>query len=202
MKKKKIFIVVAACLLLLTVSAGGTLAYLTYRTAEVKNTLTVGDILQPDDSFDLIEHEATDSDRDGIYTLTSTETTENTYVVLPGVDLPKDPFVRTGKVLALDAYVFVEVVDETSDALTVIVDDSWTLVDVTGSHGGDVYTIGICQAGTTALSKTILKNNEILVADATIADPGTVSFYGYMIQAAGFANAKEAAVDGLGFTEN
>lgn len=202
---KKALILVLCAVLLVAGTVAGTVAYLTHKTAAVTNTFVVGDILQADDVFELLEHEATDTDKDGVYELGTTETNENEYVVLPGVDLPKDPFVRTGKTLELDAYVFVEVVDGTCSSLTVTVDTNlWTATGLTGDHGGAVYVLkandGIVNAGEKLDSVSILLNNKITVANETIANPGTVVFYGYMIQAAGFDDAADAAATGLGFT--
>lgn len=62
-------------------------------------------------TIELLEHLAEDPDGDGEYTLDTTqEVTNNTYVLLPGLDIDKDPFVRiTGK-SPIEAYVFVKMV--------------------------------------------------------------------------------------------
>lgn len=201
MKKTKVAWIAALCIALAAGSTGlGTFAYLKRETDPVENTFVAGDILKTGDTFELKEHVATDTDKDGVYTLGSTLVTENKYTVLPGVDIPKDPKVYTGQALELDAYVFVEVVDSTSAALTVTVDSAkWTLMtDVTGKNGGKVYKRagGIVQAGGSAYSESILLNDKVTVANTTVTDPGEVTFYGYMIQAAGF-NSAEAAWAGL-----
>ena len=223
MKIKKTWIAAVCAVLILAVSVVGTIAYLTASTEAVQNTFVVGALFDPDDDdpedpndpnpddgpFVLYEHEAIDEDdkgvTDGVYELGEDEVTENEYTVLPGVAIPKDPFVRTEDVLELDAYVFVEVVDETSDALTVAVDDAtWTqLSGVTGPNGGDVYYLtandGKIAAGSKLAATYILENNEVTVAgDETITDPGSVDFYGYLIQAAGFTDVSDAWTKGFG----
>ena len=62
-------------------------------------------------TIELWEHLAEDLDGDGEYTLNTTkEVTSNTYKLLPGLDVPKDPFIRiTGKT-PIEAYVFLKVV--------------------------------------------------------------------------------------------
>lgn len=59
----------------------------------------------------LLEHKAVDPEGDGEYTLDQTqEVTENTYNLLPGLDIPKDPFVQITAKTPIKAYVFIEVV--------------------------------------------------------------------------------------------
>lgn len=204
MRSKKTWLIAACIALVLAVSVVGTIAYLTDTTDAVVNTFTVGKLLDDPLSFVLKEHQATDTDKDGVYTLDDTkEVNTNTYTVLPGVDLPKDPFVKTNETLKLDAYVFVEVVDGTGTNLHFTVDsDKWTeLSGKTGPNGGKVYAMkangGIAKADAYLGPIPILTENKITVDNAAITDAaaqfgGTVTFYGYMIQAGGFADANEA----------
>ena len=204
MRSKKTWLIVACTVMVLAVSVVGTIAYLTDTTGPVVNTFTMGNLLDDPLNFVLKEHQATDADKDGVYTLDDTkEVNTNTYTVLPGVDLPKDPFVKTNETLKLDAYVFVEVVDETGTALHFTVDsDKWTkLSGKTGLNGGEVYVMkannGIAKAGASLGPITILTENEITVDNAAITDAaaqfgGTVTFYGYMIQAGGFTDYNAA----------
>ena len=204
MRSKKTWLIVACTVMVLAVSVVGTIAYLTDTTEPVVNTFTMGKLLDDPLNFVLKEHQATDTDKDGVYTLDDTkEVNTNTYTVLPGVDLPKDPFVKTNETLKLDAYVFVEVVDETGTALHFTIDsDKWTeLEGVTGPKGGKVYVMkannGIAEAGAFLGPITILTENKITVDNVEITDAaaqfgGTVTFYGYMIQAGGFADYNAA----------
>ena len=203
MRRKKTWLIAACAALVLVASVVGTIAYLTDTTDDVVNTFTVGKLLDNPLNFVLMEHKAEDDDKDGVYELKAEEVDKNTYTVLPGVDLPKDPFVKTKETLKLDAYVFVEVVGKTGTALHFTVDnEKWTeLADVTGPKGGKVYVMkdngGIAEAGEELGPISILTNNKITVENVEIEDAaaqfgGTVTFYGYMIQAGGFANANEA----------
>lgn len=206
MKKK--LLIALAIVLVVAMSVTGTLAYLTANTGAVTNTFTVGKVFDEEDSdthknFELLEHGITG--KPGEYTLTDEEVSGNEYTVMPGVNIPKDPFVRVNSPVGVDVYLFVEVVDGTGEQLTVTVDSAkWTkLAGVTGTHGGDVYTLvsGRLAAGSTLDATYILANNEIAVANATIVNPGRVTFYGYLIQAAGFTSAEDAAVTGFSFTK-
>lgn len=206
MKKK--LLIALAIVLVIAMSVTGTLAYLTANTGAVTNTFTVGKVFDEEDSdtnknFELLEHGITG--KPGEYTLTAEEVSENEYTVMPGVNIPKDPFVRVNRPVGVDVYLFVEVVDGTGEQLTVTVDSAkWTkLAGVTGTHGGDVYTLasGRLTAGSTLDATNILADDEIVVANATIVAPGQVTFYGYLIQAAGFTSAEDAAVTGFSFTK-
>ena len=79
------------------------------------------------------EHKA-QRQSDGTYTLSATETvTTNAYILMPGVDIPKDPrVVITGKT-EIPAYLYLTV-DCTNDAITYTLADHWVQVD-----GGDTY---------------------------------------------------------------
>ncbi len=206
MKKK--LLIALAIVLVVAMSVTGTLAYLTAYSGAVTNTFTVGKVFDEEDSdtnknFELLEHGITG--KPGEYTLTAEEVSENEYTVMPGVNIPKDPFVRVNSPVGVDVYLFVEVVDGTGEQLTVTVDSAkWTkLAGVTGTHGGDVYTLasGRLTAGSTLDATHILADDEIVVANATIVAPGQVTFYGYLIQAAGFTSAEDAAVTGFSFTK-
>ena len=209
MKNTKRLLAVICAVLLVGISAVGTVAYLTDKTEEVNNTFSIGKLLDDPSKFVLLEHEAKDEDKDGVYQLDrSSEVKENSYTVLPGVDLPKDPFVRTDEELKLDAYVFIEVKDATGSALHFSVDDNkWTeLAGKTGPQGGKVYVMkannGIVEAGTKLGPITILTDNKITVDNAEITDAakqfgGDVKFYGYMIQAGGFSSAADAWAKGF-----
>lgn len=213
MRRKKATIIAVCVAAIAAVSVVGSLAYLTDTTGPVENTFTIGKLLDEKDEFVLKEHDANETKTgSGVYTLDmDTEVDGNEYTVLPGVDIPKDPFVATRDEngdpaeLKLDAYVFVEVVDDTGDALSFTVDTSkWTeLSNAEGPNGGKVYMIGtdgLVTAGTSINEVILAKNTngyEITVEAAVITDPGSIEFYGYMIQAGTFADAAAAWAAGF-----
>ena len=197
-------LIIFSCLLLVCISAAGTIAYLTDKTDPVVNTFTVGKLLEETDKFELVEHGIQDNDKNGVYEFTSDEETTNYYKVLPGVDLPKDPFVRTTGPLKLDAYVFIEVDDKLGNNLSAEVDtDLWEKLDgVKGpTANGDVYVLksaGYIAEADTTLNVNILKDKKIKVTSTEVTDTaaadysGSITFYGYMIQAGGFNDYIEA----------
>ena len=143
------------------------------------------------ESVEMLEHQA-ERQSDGSYTLINTENdpetekneeitvSKNEYVLIPGLDIPKDPFVRiTGKT-SIEAYLYVEVVenidsikDETSNTeekvITWIMDEDWLLLsEVTGKHGavyvyapdGTPKALGINDSG----DYPLLEGNKVYVS--------------------------------------
>lgn len=98
----------------------------------------------------LQEHQAK-RNADGSYYLTNQiaqpdlNGNHNTYDLLPGLDIPKDPHITISNKTPIEAYLFVEVVESGNVALkdkviTYTVDSNWLkLNDVTGKNGGTVY---------------------------------------------------------------
>lgn len=76
------------------------------------------------------------------YKLTKETVTSNIYELMPGVDIPKNPYVRiTGK-SPIPAYLFIEVVDQTNSAIEISLRPEWiplTEEDIVPQHGGTVY---------------------------------------------------------------
>lgn len=85
---------------------------------------------------------ATQDDPKSNYKLTEETVTSNTYELMPGVDIPKDPYVRiTGK-SPIPAYLFIEVVDRTNSAIEISLRPEWIELDgadIVPQHGGTVY---------------------------------------------------------------
>ena len=85
---------------------------------------------------------ATQDDPKSNYKLTEETVRSNTYELMPGVDIPKDPYVRiTGK-SPIPAYLFIEVVDRTNSAIEISLRPEWiplTGEDIAPQHGGTVY---------------------------------------------------------------
>lgn len=107
---KKAFSLALAVLLVLGCSVGATLAWLTATTNEVKNTFTVGKV-----AITLQEHEynsAGNTLKDGSKTgETEALVNANSYKLIPGSDMPKDPFV-TVKADSEKCWLFVLVKEE------------------------------------------------------------------------------------------
>lgn len=137
MKKKSLALVLALAMIVVCV-VGGTLAWLTATTPEVKNTFTTSDI-----------------------DITLAETTGTSYQMIPGYTIAKDPKVT---VLAGSekCYLFVKVVKSANfdTFMTYEMADGWTALDgVNGVYYRVVDTAGM---GT---PYSVLKNDQVTVKD-------------------------------------
>lgn len=217
-KASKVMALVLSFVLVICASVAGTLAWLQAQTEEVVNTFTSAELFDATEgSFTLWEHQAEDTDGDGRYTLNSTEVDNNTYDILPGVNIPKDPTVDVVK-LEEHAYLYIEVTDlPMAEGLTATVDTAnWAPL---GASYPDVYVYcgenadGNIIEATDAAKKTftanILTQNQdgtaITVSDNYngTADDITLNFKAYMVQATGNgANAAEAWVNTFGAPAN
>lgn len=111
--KKKTLTIAIALVLVVALAVGATYAYLTATTGPVKNTFVAGGAVKQSD-LELFEHVA-NMKTDGSYTLDISKKADagengvyNSYTVMPGVNLPKDPTVNV-KAASGKYYLFVEV---------------------------------------------------------------------------------------------
>lgn len=92
-----------------------------------------------------VEESKANRQSDGSYKLdSSNKVKSNSYELLPGLDIPKDPAVSVNKESTIPVYVFLEVTDtiapQDEDVIAFTVDPVWKAVaGVTGIHGGRVY---------------------------------------------------------------
>ena len=171
--RKKVWLSVAAIALVLCCAIGGTLAWLSAKTDSVKNTFTVGDI-----NIDL------------------TETTGETYKMVPGNTLGKDPKV-TVKAGSEACWLFVKVEEsENFDAfMTYAIADGWTAL----SGVGGVYYRGV-SATDADTDFTVLKNNQVIVKEDVTKQQlqgvkdnlPTMTFTAYAVQQDNIADAATA----------
>lgn len=151
----------------------------------------------------LLEHEAVKTDKgDYIFTeiLLPTETKKgNTYDhVLPGLDIPKDPYIKVEGKTPIPAYIFVEVVaDENFDEynghvqnkLAYSLTSSWKKLDIAGENGGTVYVYVDGEGNPIKVTGNIselhiLVDDKIIVSQkVSIAPPAKLEFYATMAQA-------------------
>lgn len=171
MKKKTLALVLALTLLVAGV-VGGTLAWLTDRTAEVKNTFTVGDI-----------------------NIGLTETTTD-YKMVPGNTIAKAPTV-TVKANSEACWLFVKVTkSENLDTfITYAIAEGWTaLPGVDGVYYREVpasaadQTFSVLADNAVTVKDTVTK--EMLTADG-FTNP-TLTFKAYAIQKDHFTTAAAA----------
>lgn len=114
-----------ATLILLTALTGVYAKYVMDQalTGQASITAKLGEIT-------LLEHKAT-KQNDGSYTLDANNTVQsNTYsVVLPGLDIPKDPYVQITNKSPIPAYVYLVIEnDSLPSSMTYSLESHWTLV--------------------------------------------------------------------------
>lgn len=192
--RKKILALTVCAMVLITGSVLGTMAWLTAETDEVVNTFTYGNI-----NIDLDEHVY-----DPVQNALGEELTKSAdnYLIIPGIDLPKDPFV-TVKAGSEDCYLFVKVEESAGFAegkVTYAVDEFWTKGDGT-KIPANVYYRQVSQPAADA-TFDVLKDNKILVSENLTKDEvkemqqsqvrPTLKFTAYAIQAEGIDSAETA----------
>ena len=148
------------------------------------------------ETFSLTESEAKPN-TDGTYSLdTTTSTDKNTYILMPGVDVPKDPKITIKGKTTVPAYLYVEVLESKNFPATVTysIVSHWKALGIKGPHGGVVYVYASDLDGTVKdLTIRIIDKDTLYVSDQL--DRGTtatMTFYGYMAQqVSAYANATE-----------
>ena len=169
--KKRSVALLCAVMMIVGIAAGGTIAWLTDHTAEVKNTFTVGNI-----DIDL------------------TETTTD-YKMTPGKTIAKDPKV-TVEAGSEASYVFVKVDESTapklSDYISYTIAAGWTQVEGTDN----VYYRQVEAVTDEDVSFDVLEGNKVTVKDTVtkgmmdaLEETGegyrpTLTFTAYAIQSA------------------
>ena len=171
MKKKTLALVLALTLLVAGV-VGGTLAWLTDQTAEVKNTFTVGDI-----------------------NIGLTETTAD-YKMVPGNTITKDPTV-TVKANSEACWLFVKVTEsENLDTfITYAIADDWTVLPgVDGVYYREVPASAADQTFSVLAGDAVTVKSDVTrtMLETAKTDAPTLTFKAYAIQKDHFATADAA----------
>lgn len=171
MKKKALALVLALTLLVAGV-VGGTLAWLTDQTDEVKNTFTVGDI-----------------------NIGLTETTAD-YKMVPGNTIAKDPTV-TVKANSEACWLFVQVTESTDlkDFITYAIAEGWTaLPGVDGVYYREVPASAADQTSSVLAGDAVTVKSDVTrtMLETAKADAPTLTFQAYAIQRDHFATADAA----------
>lgn len=151
------------------------------------------------ENFTLTETQAV-RQTDGTYILSGEHVTQNTYILMPGVDVPKDPKITiTGKT-AVPAYLYVEICPDLPATVTYGIMAHWKALGIKGPHGGDVYVYAFPD-GTVIILDGTVKDLTIRIIDKdtlTVSDQlprgstGTLSFHAYMAQQGKDQDAKTA----------
>ena len=196
LRNRRIALTVCLMLVVMVASIGGTVAWLTAKTAPVVNTFTYGDI-----NIDLYEHEydATKHELTNVVTKTGV----NNYKIIPGVNLPKDPTVEV-KANSEACWLFVKV--EAENWPTFIGDAKISYAVKTGEggwtalegHAGVYYReVGAVTEDTTF---KVLADDLVTVSEnLTKEEVGTLkenqpklTFTAYAVQKDGIADAATA----------
>jgi len=207
-KREKITLI-SLLLVLLTATAiiAGTVAAKYITEKRMPGSIKVSVELAKD--IVMFEHEVTRTD-DGNYVTGATEVTGNTYKLMPGVDIPKDPTVRIIGYTGLPAYVYVEVVGEPTKNVSFAIDDGWApLMDgetqVKGPKGGKVYYRVLKAAeGETYpndVDINVLNGKQVTVSQWVERNTDLkIEFYAYVAEKTGNDNAKTVFANFAGTT--
>lgn len=177
-ENKRIMIIICATTLIASICAGTTVALLTAVSGPVENVFTIGNI-----------------------DLELAETTGNSYKMIPGHSIKKDPTV-TVKTGSEDCWLFIKI-DKTEgfdNYFSYQLEDGWTHL---GGFDG-VYYRSIVNVKTN-VSFNILKNNSITVRDdlteekmSAITSQPQIVFTAYAVQSYTVETAAEAWIIALG----
>lgn len=190
-KKRKFPLILILIFVLLGVLLGSVAAKYIY-SEDLTATVTFSANLA--DELLLQEHEAV-RNADGSYKLNGnllpTESKHgNAYELLPGLDVPKDPFVKVVNKSPIGAYLYIEVEDALNDAITYTIDnDNWTSLTAITDREIYVYKNGLVLTNANCPTEAIpiLKDNKITVSqdllekNTTANDILTFSAYLYEV---------------------
>jgi len=142
---------------------------------------------------DIFENEAYFDDETYSYQLRDDSiVSRNTYpVIVPGMEIEKDPFIRLYGNNEVSYYLYLEV--RASDRVRYELSSVWSVTnDIAASHGGTVYKFqSVIKPGEKRDIREILKDHTVRIRDdlkdksqpSANSDPFTMDFYAYMIQA-------------------
>ena len=173
-KAKALTSVAAVALAASMIIGGGTYAYLQGVSEEKVNTFNANQV-----------------------TVELQETTGDEYNIIPGTSQAKDPKVTVNN--TVDAYVFVEVTDNTDGLVDYAIEDGW--IALGDAYPGvyyrevaanaDVKEFNVLKDNTVSYSAA-LTNENMLDENGELKDGLELTFKAYAIQAEPFANAVEA----------
>lgn len=204
--KKKTLTIAIALVLVVALAVGATYAYLTAQTEAVKNTFVVGAL--GNSNLKLEEHVVSYDKATGTYT-EGTETTSSgqSYIVQPGVNIPKDPTVTLSNLdVNTGAYVFVGVKGDATTTFSWSVDNTYWEPLMKGDDQvkkGD-YEIYVLKAGVVITDGQwpVLKANddgteitvdkEFALAEDQEASALNIDVVAYACQSAGFSTPYDA----------
>lgn len=184
--KPYLFYLLLVSLVVFSTSMYGVVAKYVH-TESLKSSITISGELVEDIS--LVENEAIITN-DGSYMLTSKEVKQNSYTVMPGVDIPKNPHFIVTKKSNLPAFLFIEVVSDAPAEVTFDLTDKWLDLGVKGVNNGDVYVYSTDGVEPLVLDNTFTENKVKIILDDTIyvsdkAKAGSafnINIFGFLLQ--------------------
>lgn len=164
----------------------------------VKDFFPIGELMlsvELNEKINIIEHKA-QKQPDGSYKLNAEQVTSNTYSVMPGVDIPKDPQIILENKTAVPGYLYVEIVESIPNTVEYELMPNWIrLGTVIGPKGGEVYVYSIDGTTESIIDDTvfpteiqipIIKNNILRVSDTAgpvaADDKFEMDVHGYIAQ--------------------
>ncbi len=191
-------LLLAAALLLCAVGLTGRVAVGKYISGKVtQGDLYIGSQLAT--SFKLLEHEAVQQ-TDGSYTLGAAEVTSNTYKLIPGLTIPKDPYISIVGKTPVSAYLYLEVIEQDIGFDYTVDSAYWTSLGVTGPHGGAVYayTGGLIDDTSAGLDRIPILAGNSFTLGSTPVTGGTeaLRFCGFLVQPTDTETTAAAAFNG------
>lgn len=178
-QRRRLIITIAALSLILTTLCGVVQAkYIANR--QVGGSVT---ILAQLGTIALQEHEAV-RQADGSYKLNEELVTTNAYFLMPGVDVPKDPYVVISDKTPIEAYVYIKVESTLPDTVQYSLAGHWKAV--TGCTGVYVYAPGGTPKAVTENGTIQILTNDTLTVSQKYSgnDWVELNFTAYLYQTA------------------
>ena len=149
------------------------------------------------DKVAVLEHEPL-RQPDGTYQLDqSKEVSESEFVLMPGVDAARHPFVRIEKKSGVPSFVYVEVVSTLDGKVSFTLIEDWEKLEgVTGQNGGEVYAYKntVASEDEEDIELFLLEDDVVTISHTYIAEgeaETNLSFYPYMAKAEEGKTAEE-----------
>ena len=185
MKKTYLSVLLLVFVLVLAATAGVVYAKYIRTFEQTVNVTVTADLAE---SVALYESQAVKKD-DGSYSLNSeSRVTQNTYTLLPGLDVPKDPTIEIVGKTNVPAYLYIEVVDKLNASIAYTLKSEWLDISVTGKNGGKVYVyakdgVPVKLQSFDKLTIGILEDNKLIISDSLPRDTEvSLTFHAYMAQ--------------------
>ena len=190
MKNKKLtkqgkltILIIALALIVVAATVAGVVSAKYIKQLKTNGKITISAKLAK--SIKVYEHQLEREDT-GLYTLDESKTvTENSYYLMPGVDVPKDPVVYVEDYTGMPAYLFIKVESTLPSTVTFKIAQGWTALE--GQTG--VYYRELGQSNVANPKFDIIEDNILIVSDQlaiprpTLTDiPYTLNFSAYIAQ--------------------